>query len=60
MRAVTLKPLCQLDDLLASSNWVQPRTAAGTSAVAIEHLAESGRTKRIRNAAGTGFDLSKS
>jgi hypothetical protein len=59
-RAVTLELPWQPDDLLASSNWVQLKTAAGTNAEAIEVLAESGRTKRIRNTARTGLDPSKS
>ncbi|MEU5088559.1 hypothetical protein [Streptomyces sp. NPDC021356] len=55
-RAVTLKPPWQPDDLLASSNWLQLKTAAGTNTEAIEVLAEAGRTKRIRNAARTALD----
>jgi len=54
-RAVTLKLPWQPDHLLASSNWLQLKTAAGTNAEAIEVLAESGRTKRIRNTARTGL-----
>ncbi|MFE5596028.1 hypothetical protein [Streptomyces sp. NPDC056549] len=50
-RAVTLKLPWQPDDLLASSNWLQLKTAAGTNTQAIEILAEAGRTKRIRNTA---------
>ncbi|OKI99175.1 hypothetical protein [Kitasatospora sp. CB01950] len=50
-RAVTLKLPWQPDDLLASSNWLQLKTAAGTNTKAIELLAEAGRTKRIRNTA---------
>ncbi|MGV9341298.1 hypothetical protein [Streptomyces sp. NPDC003688] len=50
-RAVALKLPWQPDDLLASSNWLQLKTAAGTNAEAIEFLAEVGRTKRVRNAA---------
>ncbi|MFB7597061.1 hypothetical protein [Streptomyces sp. NPDC056160] len=56
LRAVTLKLPWQPDDLLASSNWLQLKTAAGTNTVAIEVLAEAGRTKRIRNAARAGLD----
>jgi hypothetical protein len=55
-RAVTLKLPWQPDDLLASSNWLQLKTAAGTNTEVIEVLAESGRTKRIRNTARTGLD----
>ncbi|MYQ48826.1 hypothetical protein GTW40_27995 [Streptomyces sp. SID4985] len=50
-RAVTLKLPWQPHDLLASSNWLQLKTAAGTNVEAIEFLAEAGRTKRVRNAA---------
>ncbi|MEU6242418.1 hypothetical protein [Streptomyces sp. NPDC047024] len=50
-RAVTLKLPWQPHDLLASSNWLQLKAAAGTNAGVIEFLAESGRTKRVRNAA---------
>ncbi|MFH8470774.1 hypothetical protein [Streptomyces sp. NPDC017991] len=39
-------------NLLASSNWLQLKTAAGTNTEAIEILTEAGRTKRIRNTAG--------
>jgi hypothetical protein len=55
-RAVTLKLPWQSDDLLASSNWLQLKTAAGTNTEAIEILAEAGRTKRIRNTAGTSLN----
>ena len=54
-RAITLKLPWQPDDLLASSNWLQLKTAAGTSTVAVELLAEVGRTKRIRNTARIGL-----
>ncbi|MFE5406646.1 hypothetical protein ACFQ9Z_36110 [Streptomyces sp. NPDC056580] len=50
-RAVTLKLPWQPDDLLASSNWLQLKTAAGTNTEAIGILADAGRTKRIRNTA---------
>ncbi|MFD8735923.1 hypothetical protein ACFV06_13525 [Streptomyces sp. NPDC059618] len=53
-RAITLELPWQSENLLASSNWLQLKTAAGTNAEAIETLAEAGRTKRIRNAARTG------
>ncbi|MFC8361301.1 hypothetical protein ACFUIY_15725 [Streptomyces griseorubiginosus] len=55
-RAVTLKMPWQPDDLLASSNWLQLKTAAGTNTEAIEILAEAGRTKRIRNTARTSLN----
>ncbi|MFJ1887147.1 hypothetical protein [Streptomyces sp. NPDC088137] len=55
LRAVTLKLPWQPADLLASSNWLQLRTAAGTNTEAIELLAEAGRTKRIRNTARTSL-----
>lgn len=48
-RAVTLKLPWQPEDLIASSIWLQLRTAAETNTEAIEILAEAGRTKRIRN-----------
>jgi len=54
-RAITLKLPWQPDDLLASSNWLQLKTAAGTNTVAVELLAEVGRTKRIRNTARIGL-----
>lgn len=50
-RAVTLKLPWQPDNLPASSNWLQLKTAAGTNAKAGEILAEAGRTKRIRQTA---------
>lgn len=55
-RAITLKLLWQPDDLLASSNWLQLKTAAGTNTEAVEILAEAGRTKRIRNTARTSLN----
>ncbi|MFH9970097.1 hypothetical protein ACH4PR_54515 [Streptomyces mirabilis] len=54
-RAITLKLPWQPDDLLASSNWLQLKTAAGTNTEAVELLAEVGRTKRIRNTARIGL-----
>jgi hypothetical protein len=54
-RAITLKLPWQPEDLLASSNWLQLKTAAGTNIEAIEILAEVGRTKRIRNTARIGL-----
>lgn len=55
-RAITLKLPWQPDDLLASSNWLQLKTAAATNPEAIEILAEAGRTKRIRNIARVGLN----
>ncbi|BFV58362.1 hypothetical protein KCMC57_up34660 [Kitasatospora sp. CMC57] len=55
-RAVTLTLPWQPDDLLASSNWLQLKTATGTNTEAIEILAEAGRTKRIRNTARTALN----
>ncbi|MFF4291966.1 hypothetical protein [Streptomyces sp. NPDC001601] len=55
-RAITLKLPWQPENLLASSNWLQLKTAAGTNTEAIEILAEAGRTKRIRNTARTGLN----
>jgi hypothetical protein len=43
------------EDLLASSNWLQLKTATEANARAIEILAEIGRTKRIRHAARTSL-----
>ncbi|MEV3970361.1 hypothetical protein AB0K68_19775 [Streptomyces sp. NPDC050698] len=54
--AITLKLPWEPDDLLASSNWLQLKTAAGTNTAAVEILAEAGRTKRIRNAARTSLN----
>ncbi|GGV69920.1 hypothetical protein GCM10010277_80440 [Streptomyces longisporoflavus] len=50
-RAITLKLPWQRENLLASSNWLQLKAAAGTTTEAIEILAEAGRTRRIRNTA---------
>ncbi|MFJ6946903.1 hypothetical protein ACISU4_20000 [Streptomyces wuyuanensis] len=55
-RAITLELPWQPEHLLASSNWLQLKTAAGTNTEAIETLAEAGRTKRIRNTARTGLN----
>lgn len=55
-RAITLMLPWQPEDLLASSNWLQLKTAAGTNIAAIEILAEAGRTKRIRNTARIGLN----
>ncbi|MEX1654815.1 hypothetical protein ABZ960_16755 [Streptomyces pseudovenezuelae] len=54
-RDIMLELPWQPDDLLASSNWLQLKTAAGTNMVAVELLAEVGRTKRIRNTARIGL-----
>ncbi|WP_432190429.1 hypothetical protein [Streptomyces sp. Tue6028] len=55
-RAITLKLPWQPEDLLASSNWLQLKAAAGTNTEAIEILAEAGRTKQIRNTARTSLN----
>ncbi|MET9673247.1 hypothetical protein ABZY68_09150 [Streptomyces sp. NPDC006482] len=55
-RAITLRLPWQPEDLLASSNWLQLKTAAGTNTEAIEILAEAGRTKRIRSTARIGLN----
>lgn len=54
-RAVALRLPWHRDDLLAASDWLQLKTAAGTNPEALRVLAGSGRTKRIRNAARTGL-----
>ncbi|MFJ8049129.1 hypothetical protein [Streptomyces luteogriseus] len=54
-RAIALRLPWHRDDLLASSDWLQLKAAAGTDPEALRVLAESGRTKRIRNAARTGL-----
>ncbi|MEU6469588.1 hypothetical protein ABZ927_13685 [Streptomyces massasporeus] len=50
-RAVALRLPWHRDDLLAASDWLQLKAADGTSPEALRVLAESGRTKRIRNTA---------
>lgn len=55
-RAITLKVPWQADDLLASSNWLQLKTAAATNTEAIEILADAGRTRRIRHTARIGLN----
>ncbi|AMW11139.1 hypothetical protein A4E84_17500 [Streptomyces qaidamensis] len=50
-RSVSLQLPWRSEDLLVSSDWLQLKTAAGSSPDALDVLAESGRTKRIRNAA---------
>ncbi|MEU3930700.1 hypothetical protein AB0E85_01360 [Streptomyces sp. NPDC029044] len=52
-RALALRLPWRTEDLLASSDWLQLKAAAGPSPCALDVLAESGRTKRIRNAART-------
>ncbi|MEV5102505.1 hypothetical protein ACFQ7G_21150 [Streptomyces massasporeus] len=50
-RAVALRLPWHRDDLLAASDWLQLKAADGTDPEALRLLAESGRTKRIRNTA---------
>ncbi|MFD8223245.1 hypothetical protein ACFV16_03625 [Streptomyces massasporeus] len=50
-RAVALRLPWHRDDLLAASDWFQLKAADGTNPEALRLLAESGRTKRIRNTA---------
>ncbi|MGW2592499.1 hypothetical protein ACWCXC_19795 [Streptomyces sp. NPDC001515] len=47
-RAIALELPWQPDDLLASSNWLQLKSAAGTNTEALGILTDAGRTKRIR------------
>ncbi|KOV99244.1 hypothetical protein ADK65_18715 [Streptomyces sp. NRRL B-1140] len=54
-RAVALELPWEEDDLLASSDWLQLRTAAGAGPGALVVLAERGRTKRIRGTARAGL-----
>ncbi|MEU3887903.1 hypothetical protein [Streptomyces sp. NPDC029041] len=54
-RAVALGLPWEQDDLLASSDWLQLRTAAGSSPGALAVLTERGRTKRIRGTARAGL-----
>lgn len=54
-RAVTLELPWQPDDLVASSDWLQLKTAATTNTQANKILTEVGRTKRIRNTARTSL-----
>lgn len=52
LRAVTLDEPWEARQLLAASDWLQLRTAEGTSSTAaLGVLAEGGRTRRIRAAA---------
>ncbi|GEB57212.1 hypothetical protein [Streptomyces gardneri] len=50
-RAITLRQPWRPDALLDSSDWLQLKTAEASNAAALEILADSGRTKRIRNTA---------
>ncbi|MFF0967187.1 hypothetical protein ACWDQO_30315 [Streptomyces sp. NPDC003703] len=50
-RAVVLELPWHPDALLAASDWLQLRTAAGPGSRAAEILAVGGRTRRIRNTA---------
>ncbi|MFJ4539267.1 hypothetical protein ACIP39_25380 [Streptomyces tibetensis] len=54
-RAVDLGLSWDQDDLIASSDWLQLRTAAGANPEALAVLAERGRTKRIRRTARNGL-----
>ncbi|MFF5312819.1 hypothetical protein [Streptomyces massasporeus] len=54
-RAVALGLPWHRDDLLGASDWLQLKAADGTNPEALQVLAESGRTKRIRNTARTGL-----
>ncbi|MFD7324204.1 hypothetical protein ACFV9D_24410 [Streptomyces sp. NPDC059875] len=54
LRAMTLNEPWDAENLLAASNWLQLLTAEKSSATTVlEVLAESGRTRRIRNIAGS-------
>ncbi|MFE7896093.1 hypothetical protein ACFU3E_00850 [Streptomyces sp. NPDC057424] len=53
-RAVTLRLPWRREDLIASSDWLQLKAAAGPSPEGRRVLAEHGRTKRIRHTARTG------
>lgn len=53
IRAVTLGQPWHPKALLESSNWLQLKMAEASNAAALEILADSGRTKRIRNTART-------
>ncbi|MEW1578570.1 hypothetical protein AB0407_10770 [Streptomyces microflavus] len=54
-RAITLRQAWDPDDLLATSNWLQLKTAEGSNTDTLEVLADNGRTKRIRNIARTNL-----
>lgn len=51
LRAISLGQPWNPAALLDSSDWLQRKTAATSSTEALQLLAESGRTKRIRNTA---------
>ncbi|WP_262413931.1 hypothetical protein [Actinacidiphila acidipaludis] len=51
LRAIALRLPWQRDALLAASDWLQLRAAAGLNAGAVALLAEHGRTKRVRGTA---------
>ncbi|MEU1318492.1 hypothetical protein [Streptomyces tibetensis] len=54
-RAVALGLPWHRDDLLAASDWLQLKAADATNPEALQVLAGSGRTKRIRNTARSGL-----
>ncbi|WP_031105795.1 hypothetical protein [Streptomyces sp. NRRL S-146] len=54
-RAIALRLPWNRADLLGASDWLQLKAADGTNPEALQVLAESGRTKRIRHAARTGL-----
>ncbi|MGW4095023.1 hypothetical protein [Nocardia sp. NPDC004750] len=54
-RAVMLGQPWHPDALLESSNWLQLKTAEASDTAALDILAHSGRTKRIRNTARTNI-----
>ena len=55
LRAVTLRLPWHADELLASSDWLQLKAAAGSDPDALGVLADRGRTKRIRRTARAGL-----
>ncbi|WP_217168690.1 hypothetical protein [Streptomyces sp. AC512_CC834] len=55
LRAVILGQPWRSGDLLESSDWLQHNAAATSDTKALQILADSGRTKRIRNAARTNL-----
>ncbi|MEU6685272.1 hypothetical protein [Streptomyces sp. NPDC046832] len=54
-RCVALRLPWRRDDLLAASDWLQLKAAAGANAEVLVVLAERGRTKRIRSTARAGL-----
>ncbi|MFE0653942.1 hypothetical protein ACFVZH_35815 [Streptomyces sp. NPDC059534] len=50
-RAIALRQPWRPDALLNSSDWLQLKTAEASNAAALQILADSGHTKRIRNTA---------